>query len=53
MTTHHNTVRGRPVDEDRSGLLRLVLKLDAAASGALGALSLATGPALGGQIEKG
>ena len=34
------------IDEDRSGLLRLVLKLDAVASGALGALSLAAGPAL-------
>ena len=47
MTTHQTRSRdGRAVDEDRSGLLRLVLKLDAVASGALGALSLAAGPAL-------
>ena len=47
MTTHHTRVGdGRTIDEDRYGLLRLVLKLDAVASGALGALSLAAGPAL-------
>ena len=47
MTTNQTrSGDGRAVDEDRSGLLRLVLKLDAVASGALGALSLATGPAL-------
>ena len=36
----------RAVDEVRSGPLPLVLKLDAVASGALGALSLAASPAL-------
>ncbi len=47
MTTHQTrSEEGRAVDEDRSGLLRLVLKLDAVASGALGALSLAASPAL-------
>jgi hypothetical protein len=47
MTTHQTwSGDGRAVDEDRNGLLRLVLKLDAVASGALGALSLAAGPAL-------
>ncbi len=35
-----------PVEEDRSGLLRLVLKLDAVASGTLGVPSLAVAPAL-------
>ncbi len=39
-----------PAEEDRGGLLRLVLKLDAAASGALGILSLAAGPALDGLL---
>jgi hypothetical protein len=47
MTTHQTQSGIRnPVDEDRDGLLRLALKLDAAASGALGVLSLATGPVL-------
>ena len=47
MTTHQTRSRdGRAVDADRGGLLRLVLKLDAVASGALGALSLAAAPAL-------
>lgn len=47
MTTHQTrSGDGRAVDEDRNGLLRLVLKLDAVASGALGALSLAAGPVL-------
>jgi hypothetical protein len=47
MTTYQTrSGDGRAVDEDRSGLLRLVLKLDAVASDALGALSLAAGPAL-------
>jgi hypothetical protein len=47
MTTHQ-TQSGlrRPAEEDRSSLLRLVLKLDAVASGSLGALSLAAGPVL-------
>ena len=42
MTTHQtqSSIRN-PVDEDRGGLLRLALKLDAAASGALGVLTLA------------
>jgi hypothetical protein len=35
MTTYQTrSGDGRAVDEDRSGLLRLVLKLDAVASGA-------------------
>ena len=47
MTTHQTQSGIRnPVDEDRDGLLRLALKLDAAASGALGVLSLAAGPVL-------
>ena len=47
MTMHQTRAGdGRAVDGDRGGLLRLVLKLDAVASGALGALSLAVGPAL-------
>ena len=47
MTTQQTqTGLGRSVDEDRGGLLRLVLKLDAVASGALGVLSLAASPAL-------
>ena len=42
MTTHQTQSGIRnPVDEDRGGLLRLALKLDAAASGALGVLTLA------------
>ena len=47
MTTHQ-TQSGisNPVAEDRSGLLHLLLKLDAVASGALGVLSLAASPAL-------
>ena len=47
MTTHQTrSEEGRAVDEDRSCLLCLVLKLDAVTSGALGALSLAASPAL-------
>ncbi len=47
MTTYQTwSEEGRAVDEDRNGLLRLVLKLDAVASGALGALSLVASPAL-------
>ncbi len=47
MTTHQTQSGTRtPVDEDRGGLLRLALKLDAAASGALGVLSLAASPML-------
>ena len=47
MTTHQ-TQSGisNPVAEDRGGLLRLLLKLDAVASGTLGVLSLAARPAL-------
>jgi hypothetical protein len=42
MTTYQTrSQERRAVDEDRGCLLRLVLKLDAVASGALGALSLA------------
>lgn len=42
MTTHETrTGFGRYTNENRDGLLRLVLKLDAVASGALGALSVA------------
>lgn len=41
---------GRSIEEDRGGFLRLVLKLDAAASGALGVLVLlAAGIVLGDQ----
>ena len=47
MTTQQTqTGLGRSVDEDRGGLLRLVLKLDAVASSTLGVLSLAASPAL-------
>jgi hypothetical protein len=47
MTTHQ-TQSGisNPVAEDRGGLIRLLLKLDAVASGTLGVLSLAASPAL-------
>ena len=46
MTTHQTQPGIRsPVDEDRGGLLRLALKLDAVASGALGVLSLGASPA--------
>ena len=46
MTTHQTQSSMRdPVAEDR-GLLRLLLKLDAVPSGALGVLSLAASPAL-------
>lgn len=42
MTTHETrTGFGRSTNENRDGLLRLVLKLDAVASGALGVLSVA------------
>ncbi len=40
----------RPVDENSDGLLRLALKLDAVATGAVGLLSLAGGPALDGPL---
>jgi hypothetical protein len=47
MTTYQTrSQERRAVDEDRGCLLRLVLKLDAVASGALGTLSLAASPAL-------
>lgn len=39
-----------PIGEDRGGLLRPVLKLDAVASGAVGALSLAAAPVLEGML---
>jgi hypothetical protein len=47
MTTHQtqSSIRS-PVDENRGGLLRLALKLDAVASSALGILSLGASPAL-------
>ena len=41
---------GEAVDEGRDGLLRLALKLDAVASGTLGALSLAAGTVLDGLL---
>ena len=48
MTTHQTRSSIRtPVDEDHGGLLRLALKLDAAASGALAVLSLAASSVLG------
>ena len=44
MTTHQTqTSLGRSVEEDRDGFLRLVLKLDAVATGAVGLLSVAAG----------
>jgi len=47
MTTHHTqTELGRSADGGRDGLLRLVLKLDAVDTGAVGLLSLATGSVL-------
>lgn len=47
MTTHETrTDFGRSTNENRDGLLRLVLKLDAVASGALGALSVAASPVM-------
>ena len=44
----HGTRTGfrRSTNENRNGLLRLVLKLDAVASGALGALSVAASPVM-------
>jgi hypothetical protein len=51
MTTHQTrSGLGRSIDEERGGLLRLVPKFDAVASGALGVLSLAGGPALEGLL---
>ena len=47
MTTHETrTDFGRSTNENRDGLLRLVLKLDAVASGALSALSVAASPVM-------
>lgn len=47
MTTHQTRPGfDRPVDEYSNGLLRLVLKLDAVATGAVGVLSLVVGPVL-------
>ena len=43
---HDEPGLARWTNEDRSGLLRLVLKLDAAACGALGVASLAGAPVL-------
>lgn len=51
MTTHQ-TRSGAvgSVDQESAGLLRLILKLDAVATGAVGLLSLAAGPALDGLL---
>lgn len=47
MTTHQTRAGlDQPVGEENGGLLRLALKLDAAASGALGALLVAAGSVL-------
>lgn len=47
MTTHQTqSSLGRSVEEDRGGFMRLVLKLDAVATGAVGLLSVAAGPML-------
>jgi CHASE2 domain-containing sensor protein len=47
MSTHQTqSGLGRSVEEDRGGLMRLVLKLDAVATGAVGLLSVAAGPML-------
>lgn len=47
MTTHQTqSGLGRSVEEDRDGFMRLVLKLDAVATGAVGLLSVAAGPML-------
>lgn len=47
MTTHRTqSGLGRSVQEDRDGFLRLVLKLDAVATGAVGLLSVAASPML-------
>jgi hypothetical protein len=45
-TYQHSLSLRRLVGDDPSGLLRLALRVDAVASGALGLLSLAVGPAL-------
>lgn len=51
MTTHQAPSDLRPaVGEDRTRLLRLALKLDAVATGALGVMSLAAGPVLEGLL---
>jgi hypothetical protein len=47
MTTHQTqSGLGRSVEEDRDGFVRLVLKLDAVATGVVGLLSMAAGPML-------
>ena len=47
MTTQQTrTGLGRSVEEDRDGLMRLVLKLDTVATGVVGLLSVTTGPML-------
>lgn len=51
MTTHQTrSSLGRSAGEGSGGLLRLVLKLDAVATGAVGLLSLAAGPMLDGLL---
>jgi hypothetical protein len=51
MTTHQTQSGvGRSIGEGHDGLLRLALKLDAAATAAVGVLSLATGPVLDGLL---
>ena len=51
MTTHQTrSGLGRFAGEGRDGLLRLALKLDAAATAAVGVLSLAAGPVLDGLL---
>ena len=47
MSTYRTSVgSNRAIGDDLSGLLRLALRLDAAASGALGLLALLAGPAV-------
>jgi hypothetical protein len=47
MTTYQTqTTLGRSVKENRDGFMRLVLKLDAVATGAVGLLSVAASPIL-------
>lgn len=49
MTTHQTRPNlGRSTGEGSGGLLRLVLKLDAVATGAVGLVSLTAGPVLDG-----
>src|SRR5215468_11199347 len=46
MTPEAQSTRSNSVGGDRAGLLRLALKLDAAATGALGVIALAAAPPL-------